>query len=176
MFKLNYILPLGLCVVMVMVPGSLSHSAESEEQVKAAYIEKFTRFIEWPASDPSAPFIIGIYGSAAIYPYLSNITADRTIMDRRVQVRMLGTIDEIYACQVVYAPGVDAGTMMRIIAAALNRPILTIGEAEGFGAMGVLINFYHADEFIRFEINETAVQRSGLVFSSKLLRLARILR
>src|SRR4051812_38643992 len=39
--------------------------AESEYDVKAAYLFKFTKFVEWPASayaSNDAPFVIGIVG------------------------------------------------------------------------------------------------------------------
>ena len=45
---------------------------------------------------------------------------------------------------------------------------------EGFAERGVLINFFVAEKQVRFEINDAAAQSSGLEFSSKLLRVARL--
>ena len=49
-----------------------------------------------------------------------------------------------------------------------------MSESEGSGERGVLINFYREEDYLRFEINRGAVSRSGLRFSSNLLRLARL--
>jgi hypothetical protein len=52
--------------------------------------------------------------------------------------------------------------------------ILTIGDTEGFGEKGVMINFIIRDNKVRFEINPEAARRAGLTISSKLLSLATI--
>ena len=64
------------------------------------------------------------------------------------------------------------------LAAVLNRldrrPVLTIGDSEGFARGGVIINLAKARGKIRFEINLEAAKRGGLSISSKLLKLATI--
>ena len=40
---------------------------------------------------------------------------------------------------------------------------------------GVLINFYTTADTVRFEINEAAVEKSGLKVSSKLFKLAKVI-
>jgi len=55
-----------------------------------------------------------------------------------------------------------------------GRPVLTVGDGQGFGSSGVILNFYVSDKRIRFEANTTAAARAGLQLSSHLLRLARI--
>ena len=52
--------------------------------------------------------------------------------------------------------------------------MLTVGDGAGYGAAGVVLNFYTSDTRIRFEANTTAAARAGLQISSHLLRLARI--
>jgi hypothetical protein len=55
-----------------------------------------------------------------------------------------------------------------------SRPILTVGDSNGFATSGVLVNFYTSGDTVRFEMNETAIERSGLRVSGKLLKLARL--
>ena len=55
-----------------------------------------------------------------------------------------------------------------------GRPVLTVGDGAGYGAAGVVLNFYISDTRVRFEANTTAAARAGLQISSHLLRLARI--
>jgi hypothetical protein len=50
-----------------------------------------------------------------------------------------------------------------------------VADSNGFAAAGVLINFYTAGDTIHFEINEAAVEQSGLKVSSKLYKLARVI-
>ena len=52
--------------------------------------------------------------------------------------------------------------------------MLTVGDSAGYGASGVILNFYESDKRIRFEANTTAAARAGLRVSSHLLSIARI--
>lgn len=54
--------------------------------------------------------------------------------------------------------------------------MLTIGEPDGFAAMGGCIGFVVGDERVQFEINPDAANRGDLKISSQLLRLAKIVR
>ena len=54
--------------------------------------------------------------------------------------------------------------------------VLTVSDERGFAQQGVGINFYTEEDKVRFEINQDAVNRSGLRISSKLLSLAKIVR
>lgn len=149
-----------------------------EYQLKAEFIERFTRFIEWPpdpsAADPGSPFVIALYGGNPFGPYLEDLTAGRAIGGRPIKVHEISSPEEIHGCHILFITGVARRSLGKILARTDSRPILTVGDTEGFAEKGVLINFYSFENRIGFEINDTAAKRSGLKFSSKLLRLARI--
>jgi len=53
-----------LVVMLVLNLPAISMAQQGEYKIKAAFLEKFTRFIEWPESsnmsDKSKPFIISV--------------------------------------------------------------------------------------------------------------------
>ena len=51
---------------------------------------------------------------------------------------------------------------------------MTVGESEGFAALGGIINLTVEGSTVHFEVNQRAAQRAGLKISSKLLSLAKI--
>ena len=53
-------------------------------------------------------------------------------------------------------------------------PILTVGETPRFIEQGGIVNFFLENGKVRFEINRSAAERSGLRISSRLLQLAKI--
>ena len=55
-----------------------------------------------------------------------------------------------------------------------DKPILTIGDTEGFAEKGIHINFYLREESTRFSINEKVVRDSPLKMDFRLLQYARI--
>jgi hypothetical protein len=65
---------------------------------------------------------------------------------------------------------------MEILMAAADAPVLTVGETADFIAAGGIIRFTASGRRIRFEINPDAAERVSLRVSSRLLRLADIVR
>ena len=56
-----------------------------------------------------------------------------------------------------------------------DKPVLLIGETQGFAEQGGSVNFYHdVDGTIGFQINVTTTARQGLQVSAKLLKLANV--
>jgi hypothetical protein len=54
--------------------------------------------------------------------------------------------------------------------------ILTVGESDGFIELGGMIRFVQDRNRVRFQVNQDVAESEGLVISSKLLRLAEIVR
>jgi hypothetical protein len=62
---------------------------------------------------------------------------------------------------------------VQIVESVAGKPVLTVGDSQGFAERGVLINLFEDRGYLRFDINTAAVQASPLKFSSRLLRLGR---
>ena len=75
----------------------------------------------------------------------------------------------------VFICGSEKARLAAILAHTESRPILTVADSNGFAAEGVLINFYTSGDTVHFEINEAAVEKSGLKVSSKLFKLAKVI-
>jgi hypothetical protein len=150
-----------------------------EYEVKAEFLERFTRFVEWPAGstvqDATTPFVIGVYGTNPFGSYLAKVARDRRIKGKPIEVRVVSSPDEAERCELLFVPGAAQRHLPAILARTADRPILTVSESPGAAEQGVLVNFYTAEDNLRFEINDAAVRRSRLEFSSRLLKLARVL-
>lgn len=152
---------------------------EQEYQtLKAVWLERFTRFIEWPdssdVSDPSAPFIVAVIGENPFGPILGRAYAEQKIKNKKVEILYISTPDEIADCHLLFISSSGKNNLPEILSRTRNKPILTVGDTEGFAQKKVLINFYLSGKKVKFEINEKAVDESGLVMSYMLLGLARI--
>jgi hypothetical protein len=149
-----------------------------EAEVKAEYVERFTRFIEWPdkgESGAEAPFIIGVIGSTPVAHHLEHVARGRQIKGRDARVLRIRALDSVQRCDLVFIAGGEEVRLNEILARTSGRPILTVADTAGFGERGVLINLYRDGEYIRFEINRDAVQRSRLRFDVHLLKVARLI-
>lgn len=168
---------LFLSIFLLAAVGSAAIAIEQvpEYQLKAEFLERFTRFIDWPSPESETrPFLIGVVGQNPFGKYLEQIAASRRIKGRRVEVHYFDDVAKIDTCQVVFIASSEKQRLRSILAHTEAKPILTVGDTNGFGSAGVLINFYTAGDTVRFEVNGAAVERSGLKVSSKLLKLARL--
>jgi len=64
--------------------------------------------------------------------------------------------------------------MSDIIAEVRNRPVLTVGEVEGFAEQGGIVNLLADQNRITMEINRATAGESRLSISSQLLKLAKV--
>jgi hypothetical protein len=152
--------------------------AYTEYTMKAIFLERFTRFVEWPPraeiDDTSKPFIIAVIGNNPFGPKLDNIYSTQKIRNKKVKIIYASNVDEIAGCHLLFISKSEEKRLDKIISLTRDKPILTVSAAKGFAEKGVLINFYILNGLIRFEINETAVRESGLSTSYLLLKTARI--
>lgn len=147
-------------------------------EVKAEFIERFTRFVDWPDSafaSASSPFGVCVWGAGPLATQLERVVARRRIKGRPVRVLHVGSGDRLTPCHILYVAGVDRDVLRGIAASARGRSILSVGDQPGFAQEGLLINLVLDDEgFVRFEINREVAAASGLKISAKLMRLARL--
>jgi len=150
-----------------------------EYRIKAGFLGKFTQFVDWPSgpahTDSSSPFIIAVIGDNPFGTLLEDLYQGRKIKDRSIEIRYLQKVRDISEVDLLFISRSEQSNLDKILARTGNRPILTVSDSKGFCERGVLINFYKSEGYIRFEINYTAVLKSGLHFSSRLLKLARII-
>jgi hypothetical protein len=153
--------------------------AESEYDVKAAYLFKFTKFIEWPATafaGPDAPFVIGIVGRDPFNGGLDRLIAGNTTGARRLEVQHLNATDStgLRGCQMVFVSASEQRRLPSILSALQGRPVLVVGESEGFASAGGMLGFALRESRVGIEINSAAARQARLKISSQLLNLAKL--
>jgi len=147
--------------------------------VKAAFLLNFARFVEWPASAHSSetsPIHVGVLGEDPFGETLERTFAGRTAQGRSLAVLRSGDPKDLASCHIVFIRTTRKDKPAALLEPFRERPVLTVGEAEGFARAGGILNFYLEERKVRFEINPEAAKRAGLKISSKLLQLARLVR
>lgn len=169
-----------LASVLALSAGTVAaHRARADEleyAVKAEFVERFTRFIEWPASsfgNQSAPFVLCLAGQSPIAPHLEKLAKERQVKGRKALLRRVAQPKEIDGCHLLFIAPTESGKLGPILAATSGQPVLTIGDSDGFASRGVLMNFFLQAGFVRFEINAAESKKSGLSFSAKLMKLGK---
>ena len=134
----------------------------SEEAVKAAFIFRFTAYVEWPEEAlPPDNFTIAVLGDTPVAEQLRKLTAGRFLRKRPVQVRQIASPAQAKDAQVLFV-GRDRRTDLRRLLAPLNehRILVISDELQGLDA-GSAVNFLIADSRLRFEVSLPAARRAG---------------
>ena len=171
-----------LAVILVTITGALNVFSQSygyeEYKVKAAFLYKFTKFIEWPANvfkGADDPILLCILGNDPFGDALNSLN-DKTVGGRKIAVKTSSDPESVNGCHIIFVSESEREILSTILKAVKNRHALTVGDMQGFAEAGGVINFFMADNNVRFEINVDAAQREGLTISSQLLKLAKIVR
>jgi len=181
---------LGLLLAGLMAGGTRGVCAQppaaalyGSEEVQAVVLFNFIRFTEWPAGtlEGDAPFVIGVAGNRALEDELVALSDKQTVLERRVRVVRVKTSRDLAGCHVLYinavsSPGEEAGPAFgELMPQARGKPILTVSSDAGFVKQGGIVNIYKAETGkLRFEIAPDNAKAAGLVLSSRLLSLARV--
>jgi hypothetical protein len=170
---------LAICIIrLVLLPVDSAAQGDSvEHQVKAAFLYNFAKFVDWPPtafSRPNDAITICLAGDA-FAAELEKAVQGESLNGRRLVVRRIAAPEPLRGCHILY---IDPSQTRRYaeLPAIGSQPVLTVGESEDFIASGGMIRFVETGHRIHFQINPEAVDRASLKVSSRLLRLAEIVR
>jgi hypothetical protein len=145
---------------------------------KAQQLEPITRFITWPQQAQMAnlgkPFKIRVIGDTNVATYLEKIYKKKKLKDKAVDIATISSVQEIDDPHLLFISKKMKPNLAEIISFTKNKPILTIGDTEGFKQAGVHITFFFDRLTLCFEINEEAARAAGFDFSYHLMKMARI--
>ncbi len=166
-------LRLSLALLWLLAPLA---RADSEYDVKAAYLVNFAKLVDWPAtafSSGRSALIIGVVGRGGAGDELARTVAGASANGRPIEVRRVSAGDRgaLAACHLLFVT--ESERAEAVISAVQGRPVLVVGEAEDFARQGGAIGFVKDGATVKFEANPKAAMRNGLSIGAKLLRVAR---
>lgn len=155
-------------VCIVLAGAALLEPASALAQVrdvemKAAYIYNFAQFTTWTEQRARQPFRVCADAGSAIWPSLEAYNG------KPVNGRGWSTVDAAVPSD--RAP-CDLLILARSAGSANAAPGMLVVR-DGAGRGPAMITLVDDDERLRFDVDTREAEKSGLRFSSKLLRLAR---
>jgi hypothetical protein len=165
-------------VIAALAADTIKAEAVNEQQIKAAFLYNFTRFVEWPerAFAAQEPLVIGIVGEDALTTDLQSIVAGRRVNGRAIVVRDVEGPSDAAAAQVLFVSATDEARFDALRDALADRAVLTVGESSEFADTGAVIVFVERAGKVRFEINMAAAERAHVKVSAELQKLATVVR
>jgi hypothetical protein len=142
-----------------------------KEKIQSVYVFNFiSKYVEWPASEKSGDFIIGVLGNSVIFDEFRELAKSRTVGNQKIVATKFGSAGDITKCHVLFI----AKSKLDEINAALGKigNTLVITDDEQGIKESVAINFLIVDNKQRFEYRPSSATSRGLVVSPELAKIA----
>jgi len=159
-------------------PSAFAENPNFREYIyKASYIYNFTKFVKWPEKTrrqiQQNGLNLCLMGEDPFGEILDQTSQKLLRKGEILNIKRGITFDKFSQCAVLFISSSEKSRLSEIVKRTRTLPILLIGDSPGFARQGIGINFFLQEGNIRFEINEKAIERSGLKVSSDLLDLSR---
>ena len=146
----------------------------ASEDVEAAYLYQFGRYVEWPSDlvNASPTFDICVLGTDALGEALREVVAGKAITGRQVAAKRIIGLNESTDCRIPFVSSSENARVPEILKALEGTRTLTVGRGADFTRRGGMIGFTSDDRRVRFVVNLAAADAAKLMLSSQLLRVA----
>lgn len=168
-----------VCRILLLVCAGLGSALRSRPEVtpsdvEAAYLYNFGKFVRWPAGalQDSEPFALCILGEDGFGETLDSLIANETLQGHKIVARRLSSVAAANNCQIVFLGQSEEPRLIKDLAALQKKPILTISSLPAFLERGGMIQFLLQNNRVRFAVNLSAAEQTGLALSSELLKVA----
>jgi len=158
-------------------PATIAAQVSREYEIKAAFLYKFTQFVEWPAEAiPAASSTINIcvLGEDPFGRTLESIM-DKIVGGRKLTIRRLTQLEGGPSCHVLFISSSERKRMKEVVTSLGTSSVLTVGDMDRFAELGGMINLVTEQNRVRFDINVEAAEHARLKLDSRLLNLARVI-
>jgi hypothetical protein len=133
----------------------------------------FSRNINWPEVNRSGNFIVTIVGSKEVYAEMTKLTQGMKVGKQPIEVKYCNTVGEVSGYQqMVYVAGWQCSKLKQLVDKTYGMSTLVVTETEGMTSRGAMIAFVAADGVMRFELSKENLQKSNLLASTVLEKMA----
>lgn len=148
----------------------------TEPALKAAFLHRFVKFVEWPADAlaPGQRLAMCVVGDAAVAHALAQAIKGHPIEGHDLAVTVLKAKESASGCHLLYVSASEMKRSAALLLAARGASVFTVSDADSFAESGGVAQLIVENNRIRFAINVASAQRGRLNISSRLLTLATI--
>ncbi|MBL0339806.1 MAG: YfiR family protein [Bacteroidetes bacterium] len=146
--------------------------ATDEYAVKAMFVYNFTKYFDWSHIESKNDFVISVYGNSTINKYLKEISLRKSINGKNIVIKTIYSASEAIGSQIVFIPENESAILSNLVENSELKSVVLIAEEKNGIKKGGHLNLITIDGKMRFELNETALNRDGINFSKDLVVLA----
>jgi len=180
-YRLLVLLAVSVSLSVTASDESLSAQELQLQKVKAVFVLNIARFVRWPAD------VVAEHGNNLTLCYYRedvlgsayDVIHEQTVDGRLLVRQRMTDANELAECDLLLLSEVGLKQYLSAPLVSEDTPLLVVAdltayESTGTAYPGVHVALVRKGSKVGFDVNLSAAHRSGLKFSSRLLRLARI--
>ena len=153
---------LALLLYILAVPSFAQVS-----KFQALYLLNFSKNLDWNQENVT----IGIVGNTKALIELETLVSKYP----NISIKKISGSESITDCQMVFLPSAQSRNFSAIQGKIGSAPIVLVAEDNDLATKGAEIAFYLEGNKLRFTINKTAFDESGVRVTQKLLSVATVI-
>ncbi|WP_420318907.1 YfiR family protein [Ekhidna sp.] len=156
-----------LIFIGVLLVSSLGMNASAQVgKFQALYLVNFTKNLDWPGENVT----IGVVGNSKALIELESLVSKYP----NISIKKISGSESIRDCQLIFLPTAQSRNISLIQSKIGSLPIVLVAEDRSLVSEGAEIGFYMEGNKLKFVINKSALDDSGISASEKLLSVAKI--
>ena len=167
----------ALLIPLLLLSSQSVLAAEQEYALKAGFLYNFARYGDWQESLSNSDKFVICSPDAAFTDTAKTVLNQRSVDNRIIDVRQIDfTLEQINNCQLLFitSKALPDWLLWQKEQSSIFPNTMIVGESLGVIEAGGHIRFFIASGKVRFEISPEQLKRSGIIMSSKVLRLGRV--
>ncbi len=160
-----------LLIFLLAFIGKLSYGQSSMSKAQANFIYNFTKFFDWPQSEKTGDFVIGVFGSRDLANELENVTSGKKNVTQNIVVKYFSTFNQVTKCHVIFVDNVNTSKIASIHTKSGIHSLI-IGDGSSAIQNGAVIQFIVESDRLKYAFSKTNALKHGLKFHSKVSEMA----
>ncbi len=153
-------------------PDARSAPASDPAKLKAAFLYNFALYTTWPPPPPTVVTLCS-FGHDDLGGAFDAL-ATKQVDGKPVQARRIDNAADARSCHVLFVSESSGASLPALARGLASQPVLIVSDAGNLDASMILIE--NDGNRLAFSVNLARVRHAGLDVSSKLLRLARVVK
>ena len=158
-----------VAIIIAAVAFTTNASAQTSiTKVQSLYMYNFIKNIQW--NNVSDTYVVGVYANDAVVKEIKAVLGIRQFNGKSIIVKKIASPLQASNCHIVYVSSANSSNVAKIKQSANLKNTLVVSE-KGQLNNGASIAFVLENSKLKFKINESACNASGLQVSKGLISL-----
>ena len=160
-----------ITIFLFTLLANISYGQTGISKAQANFIYNFTKFFDWPQTEKSGDFVIGVLGSKNLTTNLTKVTTGKKNVTQNIIVKSFNNIDQVSKCHVIFVSSFKAKEITNIHTKT-GVHCLIISDNETAIQKGAVIQFVVENDRLKYEFSSSNALKHGLKFHSKVSEMA----